>query len=274
MPNVGRVLMVVVCLLALIACQENPPNDDNDGPSSKSSPREVLHEINALLSEGLTLATELRTAATNGDPLDKAKLERIREIAEEAVALKLRFMGLLPEVGGGLPFKHFYQQLRFLDGLIEFAASLAIGIEEGSGSEHARDELKRILQTLEREKEWLMSHWPDQDLPRFQEMDDIIDAVQRRLQDPDDNLEEVYEELIRLGMLKPIAAAELPDRVYGQDLGFWYDSLFKLDGYIELSVSGAERVEWQFNEFNTDLLIDFLTQAEFWKFQILNHVTD
>jgi len=257
---------VVVCLLTLVACQE-------EQPPPASSPRGVLLEMNAKLREGMDLAQELRDAVDRGDPLDPDKLERAREIAEEVEEIKRRFMELLPDVAG-MPFKQVYQQFRFLDSLINLAKTLGLQLEIGTGTNQTKDLLKKLLRILEREKDWLWNHWPNLPNAGFESMDNTIDAVRRRLENPNDTGDRFFEILMELEQLKYFAAGELPDRVYGKDLGFWYYRLVQIDTRAKQIEYFVQDVEKDFNEETTLELQDWFFSMELLKGQMIEHVTD
>ena len=105
-------------------------------------------------------------------------------------------------------------------------------------------------------------------------MDNTIDAVRRRLEDPNDTGERFFEILGELERLKYFAAGELPDRVYGKDLGFWYYRLFQIDTRAEQIEDFVQDVEENFNEETTDELLDWFFSMELLKGQMIEHVTD
>ena len=212
-----------------------------------SQARDLFLEIQHHAREASNAARDLRDSAQNGQPLDAAALERIRESGRRVIALKYELIGVLPDVGG-MPLGRFYREMQFIDELVDLACSLMFQLRRSDKPRRTRQMIEQMLRVLKGELDWLRSSWPPHSNDGFSSIERNLENVLQRLPDTTTETEGIEDLTYEIHNLKLFAAGALPEQIFETDLGFWYENLKLLDAAAVCVRFAAERVEREFGE--------------------------
>lgn len=229
-----------------------------------------LRTMNDRLEEALDLAREVKQDASQGQPLDPAKKERIKSKLREVIRLKRILLGEFPAVGS-TAFPIAYRMLKFLNDLSALAEKVFFWAP-GPNEARERDMVSRLLRILKAEKEYLESILPQPSggmAQGFASLNNLADALLRRMDDPlpDDDQEflQIQEMFFRLHFFKEIGAGEVPFEFHGKDLAWWYGRLATLDIYADPSNAEIGGIAL---EIEADILVSYLSFAKIAKLEI------